>query len=71
MKIQSPIPSELVLSILAQSYLITHRWGESLAQSAIELGRWSEEILRGDRLPPLPFPEATDPDNPTHEISDD
>ena len=70
MNLQSPIPSQLVLSILAPSYLITHQWGESLAQSLIDLGCWSEEILRGDRLPPLPFPEAVDPDNSTTERDD-
>lgn len=70
MKIQSPIPSELVLSILAPSYLMTHRWGETLAQSIVELGSWSEEIFRGDRLPTLPFPEPTDPDNLTPETPD-
>ncbi len=69
MKVQSPIPSQFVLSILAPSYLVTYQWGESLAQSIIDLGCWSEEILRGDRLPTLPFPEAKDPDN--HQANQD
>lgn len=64
MKVQLPIPTQFVLSILAPSYLITSHWGESLAKSVIDLGIWSEEIFRGDRLPPLPFPDSAHPDHP-------
>ena len=63
MNIPAPIPAELVLSILAPSYLMTHRLGESVAQSLVDFGTLSEEIFRGDRLPPLPFPEPSNPDH--------
>jgi hypothetical protein len=31
-----------------------------LTEGIIELGRLSEEVFRGDRLPILPFPEVAD-----------
>ena len=67
MKLSLPIPADFVLSILAPSYLVTHQWGRNATQTLIDIGQWSEEILRGDRLPPLPFPEAPDPDKLTTE----
>ncbi len=63
MKVQSPIPTQFVLSILAPSYLITYQWGDTFTQSLINLGTWSEELFRGDRLPPLPFPDPDHPDS--------
>ncbi|MBV5261543.1 hypothetical protein FLX56_24320 [Synechococcus moorigangaii CMS01] len=57
MKVQLPVPPNLLLGLLAPAYLLTHRWGEDLTQGLIEAGVWSEEIFRGDRLPALPFPE--------------
>lgn len=69
MKVQLPISTQFVLSILAPSYLITSQWGEQLAQSIIAAGTWSEEIFRGDRLPPLPFPDPDHPDDPTRDSS--
>lgn len=66
-KVELPLPPQVVLSILAPSYLLTHEWGESLINALIESGRWSEELFRGDRLPTLPFPQPIHPDEaPSH-----
>jgi hypothetical protein len=45
-----------VLSILAAT--------DKMGSEAIELGKLTEEIFRGDRLPLLDFPEPTDNANP-------
>ncbi|MGB2926229.1 MAG: hypothetical protein WBB82_13090 [Limnothrix sp.] len=63
MKIKLPIAPQFVLSILAPSYLITHQWGENVVQSLVSVGKFSEEVFRGDRLPTLPFPHSNDPDD--------
>jgi len=42
-------------------------FAEKLAKGSIELGKISEEIFRGDRLPILTFPDhsySPDPDYP-------
>lgn len=67
---QASLPCQFVLSILAPSYLISQNWGSNVAQSVVELGRWSEEILRGDRLPTLPFPEVATTTEQTNETAE-
>ncbi len=58
MKVQLPVPSNLLVGLLAPAYLLTHRWSEDFAQTLMQAGVWSEEIFRGDRLPSLPFPDV-------------
>ncbi len=64
MKVQLPVPPNLLVGLLAPAYLLTHRWGEDFAQTLTQAGVWSEEIFRGDRLPSLPFPDVEQSDSP-------
>lgn len=50
-------PSQLALSLVTLPFLGSLLLAEELTQGSIELGKLSEEIFRGDRLPILPFPE--------------
>jgi hypothetical protein len=49
--------SEILLSLIAASSLVGMVVADTLAQNWQELGRASEEVFRGDRLPLLNFPE--------------
>jgi hypothetical protein len=55
--------SEILLSLLAASSLVGMVVWDSVLQNAQELGRASEEVFRGDRLPILNFPETVDAEN--------
>jgi hypothetical protein len=50
-------PVQLALSCLTLPFLGALLLAENLAKGSIELGKMSEEIFRGDRLPILTFPE--------------
>lgn len=56
-------PSQLALSLVALPFLGSLLLAEELVKGSIELGKLSEEIFRGDRLPILTFPES--PVSPT------
>ncbi|MEC4803123.1 MAG: hypothetical protein SAJ12_01720 [Jaaginema sp. PMC 1079.18] len=55
--------SEILLSLLTASSLVGMVLLDALVQNTQELGRASEEVFRGDRLPILNFPETVDVDN--------
>lgn len=55
--------SEILLSLLTASSLVGMVVLDSLVQNCQELGRASEEVFRGDRLPLLNFPETVDAEN--------
>lgn len=55
--------SEILLSLLTASSLVGMVFLDTLMQNTQELGRASEEVFRGDRLPILNFPETIDVDN--------
>jgi|GEM_PF-1228331 len=55
--------SEILLSLLAASSLMGMVVWDSVLQNTQELGRASEEVFRGDRLPLLNFPETVDAEN--------
>lgn len=64
MKVSLPVPAQYLLSILAPSYLLTHQGADSIIQTLMAIGSSSEEVFRGDRLPPLPFPDGENPETP-------
>jgi len=51
--------SHFYLSVVTFPLLVGLGVARPLTQGIVELGRLSEEIFRGDRLPILPFPEVT------------
>lgn len=55
---QEIFPSQLTLSLVTLPFLGSLLLAEELTKGSIELGKMSEEIFRGDRLPILPFPES-------------
>ncbi|XGV98476.1 MAG: hypothetical protein ACAF41_05980 [Leptolyngbya sp. BL-A-14] len=57
------VPPEILLSVATVPLLVALVGGRALAEGVRELGLFSEEIFRGDRLPVLNFPSAT-PTNP-------
>ena len=60
-------PVQLVLSLVTLPFIGSLLLAEELTKGSIELGKLSEEIFRGDRLPILTFPDSPHPppaDNP-------
>jgi hypothetical protein len=51
------IPTDLLLSLVTGPWLLTLVISQALSQKAQDLGQLSEELLRGERLPPLSFPQ--------------
>jgi len=49
---------QVCLSFVTFPLLVGLSLSRPLTEGIIELGRLSEEIFRGDRLPILPFPEV-------------
>ena len=54
-------PVELALALTTAPVLVALVGARVLASTVQNLGQWSEELFRGDRLPSLPPP--TDPAN--------
>jgi hypothetical protein len=54
---QSNSHSNLWLALATSPFLVGILAARSLNQTLIDIGQASEEILRGDRLPILNFPE--------------
>jgi hypothetical protein len=52
--------SHVCLSFVTFPILVGLGLSRPLTEGILELGRLSEEIFRGDRLPILPFPEVAD-----------
>ena len=52
--------SHVCLSFVTFPILVGLGLSRPLTEGIFELGRLSEEIFRGDRLPILPFPEVAD-----------
>lgn len=55
------VPPELLLSLVTAPVLLALVGSKALTAAVRELGVLSEELFRGDRLPVLHFPSATDP----------
>jgi len=51
---------QVCLSFVTFPILVGLGLSRPLTKGIIELGRFSEEVFRGDRLPILPFPEVAD-----------
>jgi hypothetical protein len=51
----------IYLSLVTFPLLVGLGVARPLTEGIIELGKLSEEVFRGDRLPILPFPEVTLP----------
>jgi hypothetical protein len=51
---------QVCLSFITFPILVGLGLSRPLTEGIIELGRLSEEVFRGDRLPILPFPEVAD-----------
>lgn len=52
-----PVPSSVLVSIATGPMLVALLGTKALGQLVLDLGRKSEELFRGDRLPILHFPE--------------
>jgi hypothetical protein len=52
--------SHVCLSFVTFPILVGLGLSRPLTEGILELGRLSEEVFRGDRLPILPFPEVAD-----------
>ncbi len=52
---------QVCLSFVTFPLLVGLSLSRPLTEGIIELGKLSEEVFRGDRLPILPFPEVTLP----------
>jgi hypothetical protein len=52
---------QICLSFVTFPLLVGLSLSRPFAEGIIELGKLSEEVFRGDRLPILPFPEVTIP----------
>lgn len=50
------VPVELLISLATVPLVVGVVGAQALTQIAQELGQWSEEVFRGDRLPLLKFP---------------
>ena len=61
------VPPELLLSLATAPVLLALVGGKVLTEAVRELGVFSEELFRGDRLPVLHFPDETtlNPDDST------
>ncbi|WP_414575607.1 hypothetical protein [Anabaena sp. CCY 9402-a] len=57
------IPQSLLLQIGSASILMLLTTGKMSIKALESIGQASEELFRGDRLPILPFPDATELDN--------
>ncbi|MGA7934668.1 MAG: hypothetical protein WCA35_14075 [Kovacikia sp.] len=55
------ISAELLLGFAIPPFLVALVTSKVLAETLREIGTLSEEIFRGDRLPPLTFPAMSDP----------
>ena len=53
------MPTNVCLSLVTFPLLVGLGISRPLTQAILELGKASEEIFRGDRLPILPFPTET------------
>lgn len=53
------VPPQILLSVATVPLLVALVSSKALAEGVRELGLLSEEIFRGDRLPVLNFPSAT------------
>lgn len=53
---QLPVSPEVLLSLAMGPVLLGVLTGTALLNTLTELGRTSEEVFRGDRLPLLKFP---------------
>ena len=62
------VPPQLLLSLATAPMLLALIGGKVLTEAVHELGVFSEELFRGDRLPVLHFPSETDP-NPDDRTS--
>lgn len=58
---KSLVPPEFLLSLATAPVLLALVGSKVLTEAIRELGVFSEEIFRGDRLPVLHFPNRTDP----------
>ncbi|MGB3572293.1 MAG: hypothetical protein WA783_12820 [Phormidesmis sp.] len=54
LELSFPIPTRLILSLASAPLLVALVSSRVAAHSLIQLGISSEELFRGDRLPPLP-----------------
>lgn len=52
---------EVLLSLATGPVLVALVGGKVLVDMVCELGQFSEELFRGDRLPLLKFPATSDP----------
>lgn len=50
------VPVDLLISLATVPLVVGLVGTQALTQMAQELGQWSEEVFRGDRLPLLKFP---------------
>ncbi len=50
------VPVDLLISLATVPLVVGLVGTKMLTQAAQELGQWSEEMFRGDRLPLLKFP---------------
>ena len=59
------------LSLVTLPFLGSLLFAEKLAKGSIELGKISEEVFRGDRLPILTFPDHSYSPNPDYPLKHD
>lgn len=59
-----PLSPTWLLSLATLPVLAILHISDKIGSEAVELGKLSEEVFRGDRLPLLDFPEPTGVDNP-------
>jgi hypothetical protein len=64
-------PLPIALSLVTLPFLGSLLFAEKLAKGSIELGKISEEVFRGDRLPILTFPDHSYSPNPDHPLKHD
>lgn len=62
MKTDRQSSAPIWVSLATSPFLIGVLTARSLTQALIELGKASEEVFRGDRLPILNFPDPQDPE---------
>jgi hypothetical protein len=60
----NPKIPDILISLATPGVLLAALAGKVAAQSVQELGLWSEELLRGDRLPTLTNPPSRSEESP-------
>lgn len=60
----SRVSPTLLVSLATAPFILGLSAIEHLTENLIEIGRASEEVFRGDRLPILNFPEPIDREEP-------